>query len=142
MSVLRFLLILMGAFRKEVHGIINLDRVPASEYADYPFFDYDKALRSAQEDAQRALRAEERGSWKLARLWWCRAASRHLINSDESILYLMLAEKAATKAKPLDDLLPLERQQPMDSTRRRCYSANSQGDAGVLRDPSKTSRVL
>ncbi len=99
MSVLRFLLILMGAFRKEVHGIINLDRVPASEYADYPFFDYDKALRSAQEDAQRALRAEERGSWKLARLWWWRAASRHLINSDEFVLYLMLAEKTANQGE-------------------------------------------
>ena len=98
MSVLKFLLILMGAFREEAHGIVNLDSVPG-KYADYPFFDHDKALRRAQEDAQRALRAEERGSWKLARLWWCKAATRHLINSDEFVLYLRLAEKAANQGE-------------------------------------------
>ncbi len=99
MSVLRFLLILMGAFREEAHGIVHLKNVPFGEYADYPFYDHDKALCSAQKDAQRALRAEERGSWKLARLWWCRAASRHMIDSDEFILYLMVAEKAANQGE-------------------------------------------
>ena len=99
MSVLRFLLIFLGAYRKVGHGIVNLDEVPAGEYSNYPLFDRDKALSSAQKDAERALRAEEHGSWKLARLWWCRAASRHLIMSDEFVFYLMLAEKAANQGK-------------------------------------------
>ena len=89
----------MGAYRKARHGIVNLDAAPSGEYSDYPFFDRDKALSCAQKDAERALRAEKQGSWKLARLWWCRAASRHLITSDEFVLYLMLAEKAANQGK-------------------------------------------
>lgn len=102
MSVLRFLLILLGAYRNAGHGIVNLDEVPAG-YSNYLFFDRDKALSSAQKDAERALRAEKRGSWKLARLWWCRAASRHLIMSDGFVFYLVLAGKAATKGKDLHD---------------------------------------
>lgn len=101
MSILRFVLILLGAYRKVGYGIVNLNEVPAGEYSDYPLFNRDKALGSAQKDAKRALRAEERGSWKLARLWWCRAASHHLIMSDEFVLYLMLAEKAANQGKDL-----------------------------------------
>lgn len=99
MSAIRFLLILMGVYRNVGHGIANLDKVPAGEYTDYPVFDRDKALSCAQKDAERAMCAEERGSWILARLWWCRAASRHLIMSNEFVFYLMLAEKAANQGK-------------------------------------------
>lgn len=99
MSVLRFLLILMGVYRKVGHGIVNLDTIRTREYTDYPLFDRDMALRNAQKDAVRASRAEVSGSWRLARLWWCRAASRHLVMSDEFVFYLMLAEKAANHGK-------------------------------------------
>ena len=99
MSALRFVAILLGAFRKEAQGIVNLAEVPGGEYADYWFYNHENALRKAQEDAQCALRAEERGAWGIARVWWCRAASRHLARSDAFVLYLMAAEKAANQGQ-------------------------------------------
>ena len=98
MSNLRLIGIYLGLYEKQSLGIVNVDEVPQGSGF---FYNHQAALDKAQKDAQCALRAEDREYWRIASFWWSRAASRFMVNSDEFVLYLKLAKKAANQGKNL-----------------------------------------
>ena len=96
MSNLRLIGIYLGLYEKQSMGVVNLDELPQG----YGFFyNHQVALEKAQKDTQCALRAENREYWRIAKFWWFRAASRFMVNSDEFVLYLMSAKKAANQGE-------------------------------------------
>lgn len=89
---LRLAGIYLGLYKKQALGYINLDDVPLTHARDH-----EDALENAQSDAQHASQAASDKQWQVARFYWSKAASRFRVNSDEFILYLILAEKARNK---------------------------------------------
>ncbi len=93
MSILRLIGIYLGLYEKQALGYVNLNDVPLVDGARA------ERLEKAHRDNQRAISAEDCGYWKIARFWWSKAVSRFMVDSDEFVLYLMLAKKAANKGK-------------------------------------------